>query len=598
MRFLKVVLASALGYLLAAALLVGFFMVMLIGIASTSKPEVKIPTNTVLNLKLNYELKDRVNNQNPLAALSALDPNVQVPVGLSDLLDCIEVAKEDAKIEGIILDLTTLQTGYARLTELRNKLEDFKSTGKFVYAYADYYYYPTYYLASVADSVFINPEGQMAFTGMVAEIAFFANTLEKLGVDMQVVRAGKFKGAVEPYTRTSLSPENRLQIETYINSVFDQTLMKIAETRGISIDTLKKHADELKLRSIEDFVAGNYIDGAVYRDEFYAAMKTRMGLETTSKVTLLSPLKYSKKINSPHSSGRDRIAVVYADGDIVGGKGDGSQIAAEDVVATLKKVRENDRVKAVVLRVNSRGGSSLASDIIWREAQLLAQEKPLITSMGDVAASGGYYISLASNKIIAEPTTITGSIGVFGLIPNAKELLNEKLGLNFEYVGTGSHSDIGRIDRALTTEERAYIEQIIDDIYDTFLARVSESRDMTIEGVDSIAQGRVWTGVMAQEIGLVDELGGLEKAIEVAAAEAGIEEYKVSEYPKAQDPISLFVDKLQGKTSMQAELTKITEGTSVGPYVKYISEIKQWGSKHNVQAMMPFDIQVKNYFLQ
>jgi protease-4 len=597
MKFLKVVLASAIGYILAAVLLVGLFMAMMVGIVSSAKPEVKIPSNAVLNMKLNYQLKDKVQDQGPLAALSALDPNVQMPVGLNDILHTIDHAKNDSKIEGIILDLTTVQAGYAKLTEVRNKLEEFKESGKFIYAYADYYYFPTYYLASVADSIFINPEGQMAFTGMVAEVAFFANTLEKLGVEMQVVRAGKFKGAVEPYTRTSLSEENRLQIETYINSVFDQTLEKISSSRGITVDTLRKHADELKIKSIEDFLNNNYIDAAVYKDEFYAAMKTRMGVETTSKVPLVTPIKYAKKIGS-RGDGKDRIAIVYADGDIVGGKGDGSQIAAEDVVATLKKVREDKRIKAVVFRINSRGGSSLASDIIWREAKLLAETKPLIASMGDVAASGGYYIALPANKIVAEPTSITGSIGVFGLIPNAKVLLNDKLGLNFEYVGTGAHSDVGRIDRDMTSDEREYIEQLIDRIYDTFLSRVSEGRGMTKDEAHEIAQGRVWTGIMAQEVGLIDELGGLEKAIEVAANEAGIESYKIKEYPKVKDPITIFVDKMQGNSSMEAQLNTFAKSTTLGPYVKYISDFEKWGSKQTIQAMMPFDIRVKNYFLQ
>ncbi|MBT8326488.1 MAG: signal peptide peptidase SppA [Bacteroidia bacterium] len=597
MRFFKVVFASALGYILAAALIIGFFMVIAVGIASSAKPKVEIPSGSVLNMKLNYPIMDKVQTSDPFAALAALDPNTQIPVGLNDILHSIEKAKTDENIKGIILDLTTLSAGYAKLSEIRNKLEEFKETGKFVYAYADYYYYQTYYLASVADSVFVNPEGEMAFTGMVAEVAFFANSLEKLGVEMQVVRAGKFKGAVEPFTRNNLSPENKEQIQVYINSVFDQTLEKISETRGISVEKLKEDADKLEIKGVAQFIENKYIDAAVYKDEFYSAMKRRMGIETTEKVPLVSELKYSKTLGK-RGAGKERIAIVYSNGEIVGGKGDGTQIAAEDVVATLKKVREDDRVKAVVFRINSRGGSSLASDIIWREAKLLAETKPLIVSMGDVAASGGYYIATPASKIVAEPTTITGSIGVFGLIPNAQKLLNDKLGMNFEYVGTGAHSDIGRIDRDMTADERAYIEQIIDRIYDTFLTRVSDGRNMTKDEVNEIAQGRVWTGVMAKEVGLVDELGGLEKAIELAAGEAELEEYKIKEYPRETDPFNMLINKMNGNSSIEAQLAKLSEASVFGKYVKSLADLEKWGSEHSVQAMMPYDITVKNYFLK
>jgi protease-4 len=515
---------------------------------------------------------------------------------VNDILSSLEQAKTDDNIKGIILDLTTLSSGYSKLTEIRNKIEEFKESGKFVYAFADYYYFPTYYLASVADSVFVNPEGEMAFTGMVAEIAFFAKTLEKMGVEMQVVRAGKFKGAVEPYTRNDLSPENKQQIQEYINSLFDHTLSKISDSRGIAVDTLKKDADELKIKSVEDFINAGYLDGAIYRDQLYSAMKKRIGVEDDVKVGLISEQKYSKSFTKKFS-GSDRIAVVYASGDIVGGKGDGTQIAADDMAATLKKVRENDKIKAVVFRVNSRGGSSLASDIIWREAKLLAAEKPLIVSMSDVAASGGYYISTPASKIVAEPTTITGSIGVFGLLPNAQELLNDKMGVNFEYVGTGEHSDIGRIDRNLKPDERQYIEEVIDRIYETFLARVAEGRGMSPEEVHEIAQGRVWTGAMAKEVGLVDVLGGVEDAIALAASEAELEDYKIREYPAQKDPFNQFVGKMQGDASIQSQVKLFSEGTQFGKYVQYLTDLERWGSQHSVQMMMPYQIEVKNYFL-
>jgi protease IV len=596
MNFFKVVLASAIGYIIAGIILLTLLIVTIIGIASSSSDQEELPSDAVLSLKLNYPMVDRVQDGNPLAALALLNPNEQSPLGLNDILSSIEKAKTDNNIKGIILDLTTFQAGYAKLTEVRNKLEEFKATGKFIYAYADYYYFPTYFMASVADSVFVNPEGEMAFNGMVAQVTFFAGALEKLGVNMQVVRAGKFKGAVEAYTRNNLSPENKEQIEIYINSVFNETLAKISKSRKIDVAKLKADADELKMKSVNDFKSNGYIDAVAYRDQFYSAMKKRMGVKDDHKVPLISEQKYAKSLEDV-GSGSDRIAVVYASGDIIGGKGDGTQIAADDLAETLKNVRLDKKVKAVVLRIDSRGGSSLASDIIWREAKLLSAAKPLIVSMSDVAASGGYYIATPARKIVAEPTTITGSIGVFGLIPNAQKLLNDKLGIEFEYVGTGKHSDIGRIDRDMTLEEREYIESIIDKIYDTFLSRVAEGRKMTKEQVHEVAQGRVWTGVMAKEVGLVDELGGIEKAIEIAAKEANLTEYKLKEYPKVQDQLELIVNKMSGNTSFQSKVKEMAKYTGFESYAHYLTEFEKLGTKHSVQAIMPFDISVKNYSL-
>lgn len=594
MNFLKMILASVIGYIIAALVVFGILIAIVVGVAASVTPkQPEIRNESVLNLRLNYELKDRFQDNNPFAALSALDPNVPIPVGLVDILRAIENAKEDDDIKGIVLDLTSLESGYGKLSEIREKLKEFKESGKFVYAYADYYMYKSYYIASVADSVFVNPEGQMLFNGMVAEVSFFANTLEKLGVEMQVVRHGKFKGAVEPFTRTSLSPENKAQISAYINSVYDATLSEIAASRGLTVEQLKADANTLEMRKVEDFVSKHYLDMMAYKDQFYKIMKHRMGLAEDDKVELVSVNKY-KRLSSSYKHADNEIAVVYATGDIINGKGDGTQIAADDLAATLKKLREDEDVKAVVLRIDSRGGSALASDIIWREAKLLAETKTLIVSMSDYAASGGYYIASPAHKIVADATTITGSIGVFGLVPNAQKLLNDKLGVNFEYVGTNEYSDMGRVDRPLKAEERAYIEAFIDDIYDEFVSKVSEGRSLTPAQVDSIAQGRVWTGIMAKEVGLVDEIGGLEKAIELAAAQAALEDYKVRDYPKFKDPVEMIVDRMQGKTSMESQLSN----TPVGKYIKTFIDAEQLGTKHSVQMRMPFDISVRNYELR
>ena len=597
MRFFKVVFASALGYILAIVLFIVIVIFIGIGVALKAKPEVKIPSDGVLNMKLNYPLADKSVDDSPIVLLSALDPNANIPLGLNKILQAIDQAKDDDKIKGIILDLTTFSSGYAKVSEIRNRLEDFKSSGKFVYAYADYYYFPTYYMASVADSVFINPEGEMSFTGMVGQVSFFAGALEKMGIEVQAIRAGKFKGAVESFTRKNLSPENRLQMEAYINSVFGEVLSKIADSREISVQKLKTDADQLQMRSVNDFINAGYIDQALYRDQFYITMKRRMGVDDDKKGPLLSEKKYAKSLKST-GSGRDRIAVVYASGDIVGGKGDGTQIASDEMAKTLKSVRLDDKVKAVVFRIDSRGGSSLASDIIWREAKLLAEEKPLIVSMSDVAASGGYYIATPARKILAEPTTITGSIGVFGLIPNAEKLLNDKMGVTFEYIGTGKNSDMGRIDRPLTSNQKEYIGSIIDKIYDTFLTRVADGREMTKEDVHAVAQGRVWTGKMAKEVGLVDQLGGLEDAIAVAAEEAGLKDYRLKELPKSKDPIVEMVAKFQGNSSLGSQLQRMTQNTGFESYIQQLSDIERWGTKQSVQAIMPYTIEIKNYTLR
>jgi len=386
-------------------------------------------------------------------------------------------------------------------------------------------------------------------------------------------------------------------MEIYINSVFDEILSSISKSRKIPVAKMKRDADQLMMRSVDDFIQEGYIDGSIYRDQLNTKLKKRMGIDSTLSVSFISEQKYAKSIQN-RAKGSDRIAVIYASGDIVGGRGDENQIAADDMAKTLKSARLDDKIKAVVFRIDSRGGSSQASDIIWREAKLLAEKKPLIVSMGDVAASGGYYIASPAHKIMAEPTTITGSIGVFGLIPNAQELLNDKLGITFDYVGTGNNSDMGRIDRPLTKNQAEYIGGIIDKIYDTFLSRVAEGRAMTKDQVHAIAQGRVWTGKMAKDVGLVDELGGLEDAIKLAAAEADLKNYSIRELPKFKDPITQIVMKFNGESSIESQLNSWAEMSGFEPYITHLNDLNRWGSKHSVQAIMPYQIKIKNYDLR
>lgn len=594
MKFLKMMLASALGYILAISVIFFLVFTLIAGIVfTTSKPKVVIHDNSVLKIELNYPLEDRVNDEGPIAMLSALDENTPIPAGLNMVLRSLERAKTDDRIKGVVLDLTSLSTGYGKLMEVRNKLAEFKETGKFIYTYSNVYDYQMYYLASVSDSVFLNPQGQMLFNGMRAEVVMFSSLLDKLGVEMQVVRNGKYKGAVEPFTRKELSDENRQQISELIHSIYNTTLAQIAASRNMNIEDLKKDASSLNLVSVQDFISKGYIDAALYRDELNSILKKRVGVSEDEKVYLLGLRKYDHNSKDYHYASK-KVAVVYASGSIVVGHGDDSQIGSEDFVATLKKLREDDKIGAVVLRINSGGGSSLGSDIIWREAKLLADAKPLIVSMGDVAASGAYYIAAPAQTIIAEPTTITGSIGVFGMIPNAKGLLNDKLGLNIEYVGTGEHSDIGRVDRPLTQNERVYITKIVDGIYETFLQRVSEGRGMSISEVDEVGQGRVWSGQMAIDAGLVDELGGLEYAVQAAVKAADITDYQLVEYPKFSDPFTSIVEKFQGSSMLESQLSD----SQFGRYLKYIIQAKEMTSGYSVQMLMPFDITVSSFGLR
>lgn len=594
MKFLKMMLASALGYILAISVIFFLVFTLIAGIVfTTSKPKVVIHDNSVLKIELNYPLEDRVNDEGPIAMLSALDENTPIPAGLNMVLRSLERAKTDDRIKGVVLDLTSLSTGYGKLMEVRNKLAEFKETGKFIYTYSNVYDYQMYYLASVSDSVFLNPQGQMLFNGMRAEVVMFSSLLDKLGVEMQVVRNGKYKGAVEPFTRKELSDENRQQISELIHSIYNTTLAQIAASRNMNIEDLKKDASSLNLVSVQDFISKGYIDAALYRDELNSILKKRVGVSEDEKVYLLGLRKYDHNSKDYHYASK-KVAVVYASGSIVVGHGDDSQIGSEDFVATLKKLREDDKIGAVVLRINSGGGSSLGSDIIWREAKLLADAKPLIVSMGDVAASGAYYIAAPAQTIIAEPTTITGSIGVFGMIPNAKGLLNDKLGLNIEYVGTGEHSDIGRVDRPLTQNERVYITKIVDGIYETFLQRVSEGRGMSISEVDEVGQGRVWSGQMAIDAGLVDELGGLEYAVQAAVKAADLTDYQLVEYPKFSDPFTSIVERFQGSSMLESQLSD----SQFGRYLKYIIQAKEMTSGYSVQMLMPFDITVSSFGLR
>lgn len=565
-----------------------FFLVFVSMVSNASKGDkVVVDDNSILHLKLNYSLVDR-SNDNPFDELaSGLAGDVSTPVGLHDMLNCIEEAKTDDKIKGIFIDLTAIGAGYAKLTELRDAVNDFKSTGKFVYSYGEIFYNQTYYFASVADKVYLNPSGTMLFNGMAADVTFMKETLAKLGIEMQVIKRGKFKGAVEPFVLDGLSDENRKQISVYLESIYGQFLDNISDSRSLSVEQLKEIANGVKVKSGEDAVKYNMIDAVGYRDEVMTAMASELGLEEGKEPNLISLAKYNKgrKMDMAKTS-KNVIAVVYADGDIVSGKGQTNEIGSDRFAKALAQAREDDNVKAVVLRINSGGGSALASDVIWRETKLLREQKPLIVSMGDVAASGGYFIDCMGDSVLAMPNTITGSIGVFGLYPNAEGLYN-KMGLKTEVVKTADVADFGRIDRPLTSAEMDILDALIKGVYEQFRSRVEEGRNLDRAHIDTIAEGRVWTGEYAKKHGLIDAFGGIQDAVNIAASKAGVEEYRLSAYPKSDNPFEEFFTGF-GMASIKDKVLK----EELGSYYTVYNKLQRLQSLRGIQAIMPYQIEL------
>jgi protease IV len=581
-QFFKYVVATITGLFILGAI----FFIVLISMVSGMKEGKKVESksNSVVVLNLNYPMNDRTGTDPFEELASGLSGKGEKAVGMYDVIKTIEHAKTDENVEGILLDLTYLNAGYGKLAEVRDALVDFKTSGKFVYAYGEVYYNRSYYFASVADSVFLNPKGSMMFNGMSAEVLFFKETLAKLGIEMQAIKHGEFKGAVEPFVLDGLSEQNRYQIDTYVQSVYSNFIHTIGSSRGIEDDVLKELANKFDVSNPNQALEHNLVDQLVYRDQMMSAMSNRMEVEEVKDIKLVKLAKYRQTIKPNTSKGKDRIAVIYANGNIVSGYGETNEIGSEKFAKALKSAREDEDVKAVVLRVNSPGGSALASDVIWRESTLLKNEKPLIVSMGDVAASGGYYISCLADTIFAMPNTITGSIGVFGMFPNAEKML-EKLGLHSEFIKTSEYADFGRIDRALNEKEVEILTTVIEDIYEDFVGIVSDGRGLSTDYVDSIGGGRVWTGTMAKENGLVDIHGGLLDAIDMAASKAGLENYKIKSYPKEKNPF----EEIFASFSIASIKEKVMK-SELGANYKIYEQISSLEKLNGIQAIMPFTL--------
>jgi protease-4 len=537
--FWKIMAASMVGFILATVVTTLFFVGTLgsiISKASKSEP-VKIEKESVLKVDLSLSVPDRT-PQNPFEAFNIDLYDLKKVVGLNDILKNLERAKKDENIKGIYLDMSAFACGMATSEEIHDAIVDFKeSSGKWVVAYADNLTQKSYYIATAADEIYLNPQGLMDFRGLSAQVMFYKNVLDKIGVEPQVFRHGKFKSAVEPFLSNTMSDANRLQTLTYLNSIWGHMLEVISEDRDISVEDLNAIADSLKLtdaKSAQDF---GFVDGLKYKDEILSLINDKLGDDENDDVEFISMAKYNMtnfrgKIKS---SSDDEIAVIFAEGNIVMGQGDAKKIGGERFAKSIRKARLDEDVKAIVLRVNSPGGSGQASEIMWREIELAKKDKPVVVSMGNLAASGGYYISCCADYIYAQPTTITGSIGVFGLMFTGEDLLKEKIGINVEVVNTNTHSDMGNLSRQYAEAEKNYIQSMVEDFYDVFITRVADGRGMTKEEVDEIGQGRVWTGANALEIGLIDEFGGLQEACEKAAELADIEKYKLVEMPKSKD---------------------------------------------------------------
>ncbi|HIF14895.1 MAG TPA: signal peptide peptidase SppA, partial [Bacteroidetes bacterium] len=508
---------------------------------------------------------------------------------LNDFLKAIDHAKKDKNIKGVLMDMNNVKGSWASLEEVRNKLIELKSEGKFIIAYADMYFNSSYYLASVANEVYLTNNGELVFNGLSRKLTFFKNALDKLGVEVQTFKVGKFKSAVEPFLLDKMSEANREQNLSFLNSFYDKMLKGISEERELDIYLLDSLADNLIIRNAEDAFQYKMVDSLLYKDQIIEIIKDKLGLDSNEDINTVDINTYNKSIkeNVPDIDNK-KIAVVFASGDIVDGKGDKESIGGARLSKTIRKLRKNKDIKAMVLRVNSPGGSALASEIIWREIQKTKEIMPVIVSMGNLAASGGYYISCLADTIVAQPNTITGSIGVFGLIPNMQELFEGKLGFSFDLVKTGKYGDLGSMTRKVTDSESSIIQKSVNDIYDLFLTRVSEGRKMDKDMVHEIAQGRVWTGIQAKEIGLVDVIGGLEKAIEIAAAKIDLEEYSITEYPQRKEkPWTFVLDALENKTATKSILKE-----NMGKYYYQYKSISDMSRTNTIQARVPYFIEV------
>ena len=586
MKFLRNLLAAILGCLIAFGVMFVMF-ILFASLIGSGEDTVTVKKNSILELDLTTPIMDYAGNgdSDPFAGI------FDVTQGLDEILHAIKVAKDDDDIRGISLNNVFVMAGLAQTKEIRNALNDFKESGKFVYAYADFYMQKDYYLASVADSVFLNPVGAVDFKGLSSEVLFFKDLQEKTGIKMEVIRHGKYKSAVEPFLANEMSDANRTQIKELITSLWDDMIEDISVGRKRSRESLNIIADTLGGRTADHAKTSELVDGLLFYDQYEQIIREHLGLKDKDDLNIVELSDYLLRSNTKDKrTGSDKIAIIYAQGEILYGEGSKNTIGQGMMVEAIRKAKKDDKVKAIVLRVDSPGGSALTSDIIWRELELAKAEKPFVVSMGNVAASGGYYIAAGAEKIFAEPTTITGSIGVFGTVPNISELAAD-VGINAEQVGTNENSVDYSLFEPMNDKFRSTVQEGIEEVYETFLDRVSQGRGITVAQADSLAQGRVWSGADAKRIGLVDELGNLDDAIAAAATMANVEEYGIRKYPKYKTGFEKLMEDLGGASS-KVKQDAIAEEIGVEAY-QILKQVKSVMDQKGIQARMPFVLDIK-----
>lgn len=587
-EFFKTMLASMTGMLLAGFIMLAMIF-SLIGIIIGSMETVhEIEENSVLMLDLNGTLEERA-AEDPMAAIMGDDMKV---LGLDDIIAAIKEAKKNDNIRGIYLQAGMLSASSASLEEIRGELASFKESGKFVVAYGDQYSQGMYYLATVADKVIVNPCGSIAWHGLSSQPIFYKNLLEKLGVEMQIFKVGTYKSAVEPFIATEMSDANREQVSEFLNSTWNEMTAAVSVSRGLPVGTLNSYADRsMDFRQAEEYVYCGMADTLLYKDGVLDYLKTLTGTSDDEKLKIvtLADIKGKLELEAIYSNPeKEHVAVYYAYGEIDNSTSSYDEgINSEKVIRDLRSLREDKNVKAVVLRVNSPGGSAYGSEQIWREVSLLKAEKPVVVSMGDYAASGGYYISCAADRIVAANTTLTGSIGIFGMVPSFGKLLNGTIGLDFDVVKTNALADMGVLSRTMTAEEAEIMQSYVNEGYSLFLQRCADGRGMSVEAIDSIAQGRVWTGEKAVQLGLVDEIGDLDRAVAIAADMAGVKEYSVESYPEVKDIMTLLLE-TDEENYMETMLQK-----SFGGYGKSLSILRGMCNGRPLQARLPFELNIK-----
>ncbi|MBS3769954.1 MAG: signal peptide peptidase SppA [Bacteroidales bacterium] len=584
--FLKYTLATIVGILITGLLFFIIFFSAMGALIPKGDKTAEIQPKSLLRMELSHVIMDR-SPRDPFANFDFRSFEPTTTLGLNEILANIEKAGKDDDVEGIYLDLSVIPAGMATIEEIRSALIEFKDSGKFIIGYADNYMQTTYYLASVADRVYMNPAGRVNMTGLSSQLMFFKEGLDKLGVEPQVIRHGEFKSAVEPFTRNQMSEENRHQVNAYVNTLWNYMAEEIAEHRNISQDTLNWLVENLALNRPETALNYGLVDGLKYKDEVLDELREKSDVGDED-VRFVGMKKYNRvpEIKDYKGLARDKIAVIYSMGTVMMGEGQEGTIGSDRISGAIREARKDTSIRAIVFRVNSGGGSALASEVIWRELQLAQQEKPVVASFGDVAASGGYYIAAPADTIVASPNTLTGSIGVFGLFFNSKELLNDKLGIHVDVAKSHSYSDLGSPFRSMTEKEKEAIREGIKQVYDDFVSHVAEGRDMAEEEVDDIARGRIWSGMDARRIGLIDLYGGMQKAVDLAAEMAELDQYRTVGLPRLKDPFQQFVEGFSG--DIRSKVLRQTLGNEA----RYYMNLKEAAGMEGIQARIPYKIEV------